>query len=184
MTDEEKLDAERRELNTLISRGVNFDIERIVYRRKWLVGKREKFTEKQRFNIQEPTLAVLDLLSAEQIELVIDEKTMQSAQGVSVAKKMTHDHNRRMARIIAIAVLGEDYFITEQIGAHTRHTRDDKRLNELTSLFQSTIKPSKLIQLTILINQMANLGDFINSIRLMSASRTTMPILVEEGKQD
>ena len=56
-----------------------------------------------------------------------------------------------------------------------------KRLNELTSLFTRRIKPSRLYQIYILIQTMCNLGDFLNSIRLMSADRTTMPIRIEEN---
>lgn len=184
MTEEEKLNAERRELNTLISRGVSFEVDRTVTIRRNIFSKTKKHTERLKFTIQEPTLAVLDLISAEQINLKVDEKVMQGEQGISVAKKMAHEYNRTIARIIALAVLGEDYIIAEQIGAKSRYKYDEKRLLELTDLFQQNIKPSKLVQLSILINQIANLGDFMNSIRLMSASRTTMPILVEEKQQD
>jgi len=109
---------------------------------------------------------------------------MSSENGISESKKMVREHSRRMARIVALAVLGEDYIIATGEGHRTRYTHDEKRLKELTEIFYKNIKPSKLVQLTILVNQMSNIGDFINSIRLMSASRTTMPILVEEGKQD
>lgn len=184
MTEQEKINAERRELNTLISRGVNFDVTRTVTVRKNIFSKPKKHTEKLKYTIQEPTLAVLDLISAEQIELVIDENIMSSEQGISEAKRLAHKHARRMARIIALAVIGEDYIIAEQQGARIRYRYDEKRFNELAELFENNLKPSKLIQLAILINQMANLGDFTNSIRLMSASRTTMPILIEQDKQD
>ena len=184
MTEQEKINAERRELNTLISRGVNFDVERTVTVRKNIFSKPQKQTENLKFTIQEPTLAVLDLIAAEQIDLVIDEKVMSSEQGISEAKKLAHQHARRMARIVALAVMGEDYIIAEQKGARVSYRYDERRFRELAELFENNLKPSKLIHLTIIINQMANLGDFTNSIRLMSASRTTMPILVEEGKQD
>ena len=55
------------------------------------------------------------------------------------------------------------------------HYEEDRcRLDELTDLFFHAVKPSELFQLTMTINAMCNLGDFIHSIRLMSAARTTV----------
>ena len=140
MTEQEKINAERRELNTLISRGVNFDVTRTVTVRKNIFSKPKKHTEKLKYTIQEPTLAVLDLISAEQIELVIDENIMSSEQGISEAKRLAHKHARRMARIIALAVIGEDYIIAEQQGARIRYRYDEKRFNELAELFENNLK--------------------------------------------
>ena len=55
-----------------------------------------------------------------------------------------------------------------------RYEEDRRRLDELTDLFFHAVKPSELFQLTMTINAMCNLGDFIHSIRLMSAARTTV----------
>ena len=55
-----------------------------------------------------------------------------------------------------------------------RYEEDRRRLDVLTDLFFHTVKPSELFQLTMTINAMCNLGDFIHSIRLMSAARTTV----------
>jgi hypothetical protein len=183
MTEEDKIQAERQELNTLINRGVQFDIEYpVIVKEKtkiWPFIKRVKKLKKEKFTIQEQTLSTLDRISAEQIDLVIDENIMTSEQGIQEAKKFTNLHGRRLARIIALSVMGEDYLIATQQGARVVYKQDDKRLDELTELFFRHLKPSKLIHLTILVNQMSNLGDFTNSIRLMSASRTTMPIRIE-----
>ena len=188
MTDEQRLDAERKELNLLISRGMTFDLQRTVYEHKggflgWLKKRTPKIQE-LKFTISEPTLAILDHISAEQIDLVVDEKIMKSEEGMSQARKLTGKHSRRLAKIIALAVLGQDYIKMIPEGPRTRYEYDNKGLAELTDLFFHNIKPSKLIQLVVLINTMANLGDFINSIRLMSASRTTMPIRIEANKED
>ena len=186
MTQQERIDAERQELNLLINRGVNFDVERTVYKRiPGIIGffkPRVKTTETLKFNIQEPTLSTLDRLSAEQIELVIDEAVMQSDNGVAQARKMVNQHCKRLARIVAIAALGQDYMQTVQAGGIVRYIPDHKKLDQLTEIFYKNIKPSKLLQLTILVNTMSNLGDFTNSIRLMSAARTTIPIRIEEEK--
>lgn len=183
MSEDQKINIERQELNTLISKGVQFDIEYPVFTPakglKRFFAKPAKKIKKEVFTIQEPTLSTLDRISAEQIELRIDENIMTTEKGIQEAKRFAHEHGRRLSRILALAVMGEDYAIPATLGSRTRYTYDDKRLNELTELFFTYLKPSKLIQLTILVNTMSNLGDFTNSIRLMSASRTTMPIRIE-----
>lgn len=187
MTEDQKISAEKNELNMLISKGVSFEVETTVYvRQPGILGylkKRIKKSEKQKFVIQEPTLSTLDRISAEQIELRIDESIMSSESGVSQAKKMTNEYGRKLARILALIVLGQDYIIAKQNGSVVKYQYDDKRLNELTELFFSHIKPSKLLQLAVMVNTMSNLGDFMNSIRLLSANRTTMPIRIEEKQE-
>lgn len=186
MTDSEKIQAERNELNLLIDKGVNIEVERTIrvpIGRKYLLFKRYTAKiEKLKFTIKEPTLSTLDRLSAEQIELVIDEAKIKE-NGLSEAKMLTSKQAHRMARIVAIAVLGQEYVITTQEGARIRYQYDDKKLNELTELFFINVKPSNLFQYTVLINSMSNLGDFTNSIRLMSAVRTTMPTLIEDKQK-
>lgn len=184
----ENLELEAFELDRLIGRGFYFEIERTVYvRRPGLFGRLKKRVKKsvtERFKIQEPTLAVLDLLSAEQIELVIDEKVMTSKDAMSVARKLTKEHTKRLAKIVALSVLGEDYIQAVQIGARIKYEHDDKRLDELTDLFFSHIKPSRLVELVSMISAISNVGGFMNSIRLISGNRTTMPIRVEENNED
>lgn len=186
MTDQEKIEAEKIELNALINKGLSFEVERTVLKKEpGILGyfkKRKKETEKLKFVIQEPTLSTLDRISAEQIELHIDETIMSSENGISEAKKLSNKYGRNMAKIVALAVLGQDYVIASSFGNSIKYSYDNKKLNELTDLFFQNIKPSKLIQLTMIVNTISNLGDFTNSIRLMSASRTTMPIPIEDKK--
>lgn len=188
MTDEEKKrEQERRELNLLINRGAKIAIERTVYvRQSGILGrfkKRVKKVEKVEFVINEPTLSTLDRLAAEQLDIDIDEKLINDSNNWQCeVKKLTAAHLKRMARIIAIAVLGQDYVIAIQHGSGIKYKHDDEKLKELTELFLLTIKPTKLVQIVFMINTMSNFGDFMNSIRLMSASRTTMPILIEKAE--
>lgn len=188
MNEENKINAEKNELNTLIDKGIHFDIERTIELKQngffGIFKKRYSKTESLRFVIKEPTLAVLDLMSYEQIDLKIDETIMSSDSGIQEAKKMTSEYGKKLARIVAIAVLGQDYIKTKKNGSGFSYKHDDKRLDELSELFFIHIKPSKLLQLAIMVNTMSNLGDFTNSIRLMSASRTTMPIRIEENNVD
>lgn len=108
----------------------------------------------------------------------IDEDSLNAGGTTTLveAKQIAHENAERMARIIAIAVLGEDYNITE-VGTNGRikHKQDDKELDRLTALFLHSIKPSKLVGLANTVTNASNLGDFIGSMRLMSGARTTQP---------
>lgn len=181
------MEQEKKELDILVGRGVSFDVEQKYYKPRklfGLFGNREAVTKTVTYTIQEPTLATLDRLAAEQVNLVIDENIMASTEGINEAKRLTSEHALRMAKIIAIAVLGEDYVIPVKNGGGFKYHHDNKRLDELTKTFYTFIKPSKLMRLTLMVNTISNLGDFMNSIRLMSANRTTMPIRVEESNED
>ena len=174
---------EKNELNTLIGKGAEFEINDIEFRKKRILGffrKRVPVPVTRKFKIEEPTLGTLDRLSAEFIDFEIDENSLNITDVMKTARTLAGKHAIRCAKIIALAVMGSDYQIpTCNRNGIVRYVKDDKRLNELTALFARTIKPSQLYQLYILINTMFNLGDFTNSIRLMSADRTTMPIRIE-----
>lgn len=182
------LEQERSELNALINRGVSFDVQDVEVQYKpylWGLFKKKVLAPITRnFVIEEPTLGTLDRLSSEWIEMAIDEGAVKGDDGMLQARKMTKRHALRCAKIIALAVLGSDYLKPQAIkGGVIRYVEDVARLNELTALFARSIKPSELYQLCVLINAMCNLGDFLNSMRLMSADRTTMPIRIEESNE-
>ena len=181
-----EFDQEKQELNRLIGKGMVIEVNRNILERKGFWGlfkKPTKKTETLTFTINEPTLSTLDRLSSEQIELYIDEKVMRSEDGVCEAKKLSKEHARRMAKIVAIAVLGQDYVIATKKRGVVKYLYNDSLLNELTEIFFHSVKPSLLLEYIMLISTISNLGDFTNSIRLMSAARTTMPILIEESKK-
>ena len=110
--DKKKLEQERAELNTLIGKGVSFEVkdtEFDVEKRFLGIVKRYKPREVTRtFKIEEPTLATLDRISAETIEFAIDEAAMKSADSMQRARGLAREHSIRCARVVAIAVLGED----------------------------------------------------------------------------
>ena len=182
------LEQEQSELNALINRGVSFEVQDIEVQYKsylWGLFKKKILVPITRnFVIEEPTLGTLDRLSSEWIEMAIEEETIKGEDGMLQARKMTKKHALRCARVIALAVLGSDLLIPKvSKGGFVRYEEDTKRLEELTRLFARQIKPSELYQLYVLINAMCNLGDFLNSIRLMSADRTTIPIRIEENNE-
>lgn len=176
------IDLEREELNLLVKRGVKFDISYKVRRKKQgfrgFFQKKETLTISEVYEIHEPTLSILDRLSAVWVEMGIDEDSLNAGGTTTLveAKQIAHENAERMARIIAIAVLGEDYNITEVgINGRIKSHQDDKELDRLTALFLHTIKPSKLVGLANTVTNVSNLGDFIGSMRLMSGARTTQP---------
>lgn len=173
------LEAEQNELRLMIQEGVTFDVEITHCQRKpGLFGvfrKKERVTEKKVFKIKEPTLSTLDRLSTLWLQMEIDETKLKEADYLNAAKKLANKEAHRLAEVVAIAVLGEDYYITTEKNGVYKRTEDREALNNLTSLFMHSVKPSDLFTLAVLITNVSNLGDFINSIRLMSATRTSDP---------
>lgn len=187
MNEEKKFEQERKELNTLINKGVSFEVKDIEFetRKRFfgLIKKRTPKEVKRTYTIEEVTLSTLDRLSAEWIEIAIDDNAMKSNDGMKIARGLAKEHAVRCARIIAIAVLGEKRLIPCPCKGGTRWVEDVKALDELTALFARRIKPSRLYQLCVLVNAMCNLGDFLNSIRLMLPERTTMPNRIEKNNE-
>ncbi|ERJ86136.1 hypothetical protein HMPREF1988_00195 [Porphyromonas gingivalis F0185] len=180
------LEQERAELNTMINRGVSFEVQDVeVQRKRYFFGLLKKKTltpVTRKFTIEEPTLGTLDRLSAEWVEMAIDEEALRGENGMLQARIMTKKHAQRCAKVIALAVLGSDYLVPKLgVRGVIRYEYNTARLEELTGLFARQIKPSELYQIYVLITAMCNLGDFLNSIRLMSADRTSAPDRIEEG---
>lgn len=179
---------EKSELSALINQGVSFEVQDIEVQYKpylWGIFKKKVLVPITRtFEIKEPTLGTLDRLSSEWIEMAIDEEAIKGEDGMLQARIMIQKHSLRCAKVIALAVLGSDYLIPQtDKGSTVKYKPNTVRLEELTNLFARQIKPSELYQLYTLINAMCNLGDFLNSIRLMSADRTTIPIRIEESNE-
>lgn len=187
--DKSKLEKEQAELNGLINKGVEFsvtDTEFEVERKFFgLIKKYKPKAVKRDFKIEEPTLSTLDRLSSEWVQIAIDEKNIKSEDGMVRARGLVSDHAIRCARIVAIATLGESRLIAKPGKGGTIWVENATEIDRLAGLFARTIKPSKLYQMCVLINAMCNLGDFTNSIRLMLAERTTipMPIRIEENNE-
>ena len=179
--EKDNIELEREQLNLLIKRGVKFEVVTKIRKRKKgfksFFQKPEISEETTSYEIQEPTLSVLDRLCDVWLDMAIDEEALREGAVIVEAKQITKKNTEKMARIIAISVLGEDYHITEvsRTGKIRKYT-DDKELNRLTKVFFHSIKPSKLARLATTITNVSNLADFIASMRLMSGARTTKPI--------
>lgn len=165
-TEEARLEAQ--ELALLLGEGRSFTIshrvrQRVQGWRGWLLRQKEWATRSETFTIAEPTLSTLDRLSREWLALTYDEASLSSGgdEMWGEAKRLAHQHPQRLARIVAIATLGGEY--------------TEREAQRLTALFFETVKPSELITIAQWLTSVCNLGDFIASIRLMSASRTSKP---------
>ncbi|MBR4592748.1 MAG: hypothetical protein IKO35_06025 [Elusimicrobiaceae bacterium] len=176
-------DIERDELNLMIQNGVRFTVSRTVYRRApgplGFILPRRKETVTEAFVIQEPTLNTLDRMSEIWVDMDLPEAELLAggAATLSAAKGVAHRNTKKMARVLAIAVLGEDYYYTIQDrNGRTREKRDDRELDRLTKVFMHSVKPSELVALSQTVTSVANLGDFIGSMRYMSGARTTQTI--------
>jgi len=189
MDDEKKLQQEKEELNRLIQGGIKFELEcQESHIKRGFLGlpRREIVTVKKAFKIEEITLSTLDRIGVESIELTIDEQAIKdNTDSIEAARKLATKHAMRMARIVAIAVLGSEWEIPKvDRGGIVRYEENTKRIDELTRLFAHAITPSQLNQLCLAVNAMCNLSDFLNSMRLITTDRTTMPIRKEKSRMD
>lgn len=157
---------ETNELDLLIGEGQRFTIrytarERTKGWKGFLLGQTHRVEREETFTLYEPTLATLDRLSRVWISLRYDEEALQEGGETmwAEAKRLPSENARSLARVVAIAVLGEAYTAPEA--------------ERLEALFFQALKPSQLLKIAHQMTSLCNLGDFIASIRLMSATRTT-----------
>lgn len=181
--DDPKLKAlaqEQNELRHMINKGLTFDVELTYSRRRpglfGFLRKREKVKEKRVYTVQEPTLATLDRLSVLWLQMEIDETRLGDSDYLATARQMANKEAKRLAEVVAVAVLGEDYYDTTEHRGAFRYKPNEDRLRRLAATFFHAVKPSDLFTLAVLITNVSNLGDFISSIRLMSATRTSDPM--------
>ncbi|WP_138481535.1 hypothetical protein [Dyadobacter bucti] len=153
-------EAEQKELDLLNSRGMFFEVPK-----RW-TGSLSK-TKLRKFHIKSPPLGVMDRLSDEYIKLDLDEELLEKDPYLKEAKNLTKKHTKRCARIVAIAVLGNSPLFRFIFPF-------------LADYFYWRINSRMLFKLTLIILQMSYYGDFINSIRYLSAARrTTTPQMPE-----
>ena len=150
-----KLIEEKQELDILIEKGITFDVG----------GKK--------YAIHEPTLRTLDTLAAEYLKIEIENTMLKD---IDNADKLLKDgckvvaiHCKRMARIVAIAVLG--------------NKAKGKELEDLTNEMLDVLTPSKLEGIFKAVQLLMNTGAFLNSIRLTCEMKAALPALIEQDKK-
>lgn len=161
----DKINLEKQEINKLLDNGIEFEVD----------GKK--------YLIKQPTLGVLHLLSSVFVEMTIDEEKLKN-DPIAASRRMVLESAELCAKAVAIAVLGircvrsyghPNFFVVKQ----TRY----KLIKRWTNFFLLHLTPESLANFMLIINQMGNYGDFINSIRWMSGARVTAPSRVEEDVQ-
>jgi hypothetical protein len=148
------LNLEREELDLMIDKGVEFTVKKRSILQ--FIGSPER-----KFIIRQPYLGTLDLLSREFLQIEFDEQKLQ-ADGLSESKKLASKASKVLANILAISVLSSSWKIW-------------LFLPLLSKYFLWRVTPSKMLELSLIINYMMNLEGFINSIRLNAVNKTASP---------
>lgn len=151
---ESKHNAENIELDLLLDRGVEFT----VAKKGFLKKKKER-----KFLIKQPYLGTLDILSSLFLRMELNENELNS-DPLGETKRLINRSAKDCAMVVAVAILNDKWKI-----------KFFKK--RLANYLLWRVTPQKLWQLTLIINNMSNLWDFTNSIRLMSGARTTAPIV-------
>src|SRR5699024_3140997 len=90
-------------------------------------------------------------------------------------KRIVHENGKQAIKILAIMMEGSRSYskigLVDAFFNRVCKWKVKRRCREIRQM----ITPSELLNLTMIILQLSNTRDFINSIRLMSANRTTSP---------
>jgi len=162
----DKIKAEKEELDVLTGVGVKF---RVPKSKLFAFFSKEKF---RTFYIHRPPVGVMDLLSREYIKIEINEEYI-SKDPIQASQKIVAANAMTIAKIVAIAVLGKKSFVP--FLSYITGARNLILIYFLTNYFAQKIDSDYLKKLTVIIINQTNLKDFIDSSRLLSISRTTMP---------
>lgn len=147
-----KLLAERSELDLLIEKGIFFECG------------------SETLTIQEPVLRVLDFLAAEMVRVDIEDNILSNSdEAFDDGCRLVGLHSSRMAKIVAIAVLGLE-------------SKNNQQLSTLVDSILDNIRPSKLESLFNAVKLLMNVGSFTNSIRLTKEIKASLPGLIERGE--
>ena len=156
--------AEKREAALLTGQGLSFEVPKRSFLR--FFGKPTR-----RFTINESLLGTLYALSAQYLEMDFSELTLQGGYGetLSEIKRQAAINAKRCAQVVAIAYLNSHLSITFFAPFYTHY-------------FLWRLTPKTLSQLTLQILEVANMQDFINSIRLLAIQpRMTAPLIEKPG---
>lgn len=167
---------QQNELIRLINQGFPFEITiHKKIKKPGVLGyfqKKVTTSESRLFLIKEPTLATLDRIALESLDIDND-KFKDEENFTNYLKKTNRLHYKKMAKIIAIACYDE--------AKHINETEDD-----LADLFFLSLRPSELFKIVEIIDIASNHLDFMNSTILVTAgqAQTAKTEIVEERLQD
>lgn len=163
----EKKDAKkqvRQELGFLLNNGVKVTIEEVRYERRRPWRKPEEIRETHVYEIQQPTLGVLDLINHYVGDIDIDEDVItKSANPYPELRRLSRKYVCNVSQAMAVAILGRRSFVKR--GGEYRV--DYRAINRLSAMLMENVTPSKLMEMVQALSVMCNLSDFLNSIRLL-----------------
>lgn len=160
---------EKNELEVLLDKGFTI---KITYTEPIKSLFRTKYIEKsETITFKEPTLAVLDRVSLEYMELEQCAEDIAKF-GESVAKRVAYKQAMTMARIIAIFALGEKIFKPD-------FSENTQEFNRLTKIISHICKPSAMVQIVSKLSTLSNIPAFLNTIKLIGTTRTTSNLIVK-----
>lgn len=171
MNDNNTIELVEKEQRRLCDLGFHFTVVRKVkHHPKGIRRFLEKATIKEEtltFTVYQPTLNTLDRMTPYMLRFQKYEdriREVEESQYLDVAKSSIVDV-KNMAKLVAIMVMGEDYYIYDK----GHYKRDDVGLERIEEILLNHVTPSKLLSLCEACLSVANLADFTNSIRLMAA---------------
>ncbi|MFA6973994.1 MAG: hypothetical protein WC238_04645 [Parcubacteria group bacterium] len=144
---------EQKAVNTLLSQGVKFEID--------AKGLGRLFKKKHSFHLRQAYLGTLLILSKYYLKVGFDEKKLVD-DPLGVSRLEITKSAKILAMIAAIGILNNK-------------TKIRLFAKPFAKWLLWRLTPNKLYELSMTIVVLNNTGDFINSIRLMSALRVTAP---------
>lgn len=126
---------------------------------------RKPVTLSETYEIYHPTLAVLDLLSSCWLNIDIPKEISSITE---VNGLMSHAAD--MAKVVAIMCLNEKCFSLKRNGTYEVR---EKEIRNLANIIAHGMQPAQLIEVARAVTSLCDMPNFINSMRLMCASRTT-----------
>lgn len=144
---------EELENNILIDKG-------FIFSTPFFLGRKKKW------HVKPLRLGALDEISSVLLKMKLNEDELQE-NPLGQYKHVIKDNATLCAEVVAVSVLGKKWRI-----------RLFKKA--LTSYFKWNLTPSQIATYYLKIITMADMGNFINSIRLMSGATTTKPNQIEE----
>lgn len=175
-----QLEMEKEQVDSLIGKPIPFSVK---YRTRvpvkgWgrFIGRTVIVDELRHLEIKPPTLAVMDRLSRVSLDLeALSTEISEATNGVDVLKGTMSDSGEKMALYVAIAVLGEDYFIREnnRFGRYVEKN-DDAALAELSEFLFTWLTASELLSIAQAVFSLLGLENFLSSMRLLKGTRTAI----------
>lgn len=161
-----ELQSRKAELLRLINDGFVFEVVEKKPFRKHIFSKVQLTEVIHEFKIKEMPYSTLDRISIYSLDM----ERYVNESDVLAQKRDASNHRLNMCKLIATAVLSTDF--------------EKNKFDELTTLFYNFLKPSDGFKICELIDISSNLGDFINSIRLVTAANTMQKEKAERIDQE